>query len=103
MRMTPAQRAYDTALHSLCRALVLSLQGLATQGADSAAVVATFDALPHNTDTRRRMLGDAFSLLDEQPHRFGNGMHCQDWHALLRRTRNSREHGPAMFRVWSGE
>jgi uncharacterized phage protein gp47/JayE len=99
MRMTPSQRAYETKLDALCRELVLCLQALPAD-ADSSAVVTLLTAVPHNTETRRRMLADAFQTLDEKPHWFGNGMHCQNWHAALRRTRNSPVHGPAMFALW---
>lgn len=100
MRKTAADRAYETALDSLCRALVAELQALPIATATSADVVAVMAAKPHDTPMRKRMLADAFQTLDEKPSHFGNGRHCQDWHALLRRTRNHSEHGPAMFALW---
>jgi hypothetical protein len=102
--MPPAERAYQTKLDALCRSLVASLTELAGKpDATPPAVVALLSQTPRNTDTRRRLLADAFIMLDEKPHRFGNGQHCQAWHALLRGTRNHPTHGPAMFALWRGE
>ncbi len=50
---------------------------------------------------RSKYIADAFQRLDEQPFRFGNSMHCQSWHSLLRSVRNSPVYGPKLFAVWS--
>lgn len=104
MRTTQAiNRRLEADLDALCRTLVHELSLLAQNGGDQAAVVALFGQLarpPHLTRHRLALLGDAFQRLDERPTWYGNGAHCQDWHALLRQTRNSLVHGPALFANW---
>jgi len=88
-------------LDTLCRELVKALQEAAEAGADTARVVAIFEAKPHNTDHRRALLADAFQALDQRPSHFGSTRFCQPWHSLLRATRNDTAQGPALFALWS--
>ena len=97
------RRWCETEVETLCRVLVQALSSLADIGAGCDAVVALFEAQPRDTPQRRSDLGNAFLRLDARPHWFGNGSHCQDWHALLRRTRNSPDHGPALLAAWSND
>lgn len=98
----------ELALDNLCRELVASLTGVArvavasTPAADvGASVVSVFSTAPHRTEAQRLRLADAFQRLDDHPTWWGSGNHCQDWHAVLRQTRNSHAHGPALYALWS--
>ena len=98
----------ELALDELCRSLVTDLSEIARVAEEStatadvgASVVSAFAAAPRNTEARRVRLADAFQRLDGHPTWWGNGNHGQGWHSVLRRTRNSPEHGRALFALWS--
>ena len=89
--MTPAEKAHDTKVFRAAREIARGIEALPEP--HDMAVLALLD----KQSCSGRVLGDAFTVLDNEPKRFAN---YQVWHPRLRSLRNNPELGERMFALF---
>lgn len=93
--MNKAEKSHDTQVFRVAREISASLAELAEPVTNEQVLVILKDM--HSKGNRRRFLGNAFWLLDNEPSRFAN---YQVWHPRLRSLRNNPVLGEQMFNLF---
>lgn len=90
--MTKAEKAHDTKLFRAAREITARIAELPSPVTDEQVL----DVLQSHPCSKR-VLRDAFWVMDNEPSRFAN---YQTWHPRLRRLRNNQNVGKRMFALF---
>lgn len=90
--MNKSEKAHDTKVFRAAREISARITDLPSPVTDEQVL----DAL-QSKKCSKRVLGDAFSLMDNEPSRFANH---QTWHPRLRSLRNNANEGKRMFALF---